>query len=80
MQHTLMAGQQVPTPTLPQKCPTIHPQIPPPQINTAGIPVYHFDALAIQALLPQATATTLRNTQGGSHEIKEDGVSTYFKL
>ena len=60
----VMVVQHGPTPTVPQQRQTIYPQIPPPQINTAGIPLYHLGALAIQALLSQATATERGNTQG----------------
>ena len=51
MQNILMAGHQGTTSTVPQQQPTIHPQIHPPQINTAVIPVYQIDASAVRALL-----------------------------
>ena len=52
-----MAGQQVTTPTFPKQRPDIQTKIPPPQMNTSRIPVYHLDVSVIQALLSQATAT-----------------------
>ena len=45
-------------------------------MDTAGIPVYHIDASAIQALLSQATPIALGDIQGSAHKIKEDDVST----
>ena len=39
-------------------------------MNTAGIPLYHLDASAIQALLIHATNTTVGDTQGSAQEIK----------
>ena len=62
-----MLGQHGPTLTVHQQRPTIHPQTPPPQTNTVGIPVYRIGVSAIQELLAQATATAGGGGGGGLH-------------
>ena len=61
--HIVMAGQQCPTPTGPQKRPTNNQQIPPLKINTSEILVYQLDASAIQTLLTQITMIEVGDTQ-----------------
>ena len=80
MQHMGMVRQKVPTPTVPRQLSTIHLQIPPPQMNTSGIPVYQLYALEIQELLSQTTLTSLGDIQVSAQESKADNVSTYFKV
>ena len=67
-----MSGQQCTTPTGPQQRPKNHQQIPPLQMNTAGIPVYHLDASATQALLTHTTRIAVGSTQGSTQESKTD--------
>ena len=71
----VMVVNQGPTPTVPQQSPKIHPQTPQLQMNTAGIPVYPFDALTIQALLSQAKSISGEDTYGIAQESHSGGVS-----
>ena len=79
-QNTEMTIQQCPTPTGPQQMPKNHQHIPPMQINTAGIPVYHLNTSEIQALLTQSTMTEVGDTQGSAQESKINEVSTWFNV
>ena len=54
----VMAGHQVPTPTVTQQRTEIHLQIPPPQMKRYGILLYQIDSSSIQVLLSQATSTS----------------------
>ena len=80
MQKMVVSVQQGTTPTGPQKSPTNYQQIYLLQMNTAGTPVYHIDALEIQSILTQTAIKEVGDTQGRAQESNTDEVIIEFKV